>query len=183
MDVLWLLEHPLFQEHRSVGSATVTGYTLRSDPHTPAVVFPSGLRKAFTRNCGGGWRWGGWGGWLVGHTALPTLLQVGSAGVLARNNMFLEKGRQILPKWKDFVAEHGEVARQTQGRPLCSTTHIAASLAKAESPRAPSSEVASVKPLASCFLGLPSISPEHLMSLVHADRRGYGHVDDALETN
>lgn len=114
---------------------------------------------------------------------LPALLQLGSAGVLARNNMVLEKGRQILPKWKDFVAECGEAARQMQGRPLCSTTCIAASLARAKSPKAPSSEVASVKPLASCFLGLASISPEHLMSLVHADGRGFGHVDDALENN
>lgn len=49
----------------------------------------------------------------VEHTALPALLQTGSAGMLARNNMVLEKGRRVLPKWKDLVAECGEVARQT----------------------------------------------------------------------
>lgn len=55
---------PPSPEHRSVGSATVTGYVLCSDPHTPAVGFPSGLREAFTRNCGGGWGWGvGEDGW------------------------------------------------------------------------------------------------------------------------
>lgn len=53
---------------------------------------------------------------MVGeHKALPIFLQVGSAGVLVKNNMVLEKGRQILPKWKDFVAEHDKAARQ--GRP------------------------------------------------------------------
>lgn len=49
----------------------------------------------------------------VEHTALPALLQTGSAGMLARNNMVLEKGKLVLPKWKDFVAECGEAARQT----------------------------------------------------------------------